>query len=34
MDASSQPKPGETVETVFDTDHLHVFDKDTEQALS
>ena len=33
MDASSQPKPGETIETVFDTDHLHVFDKETEQAL-
>ena len=33
MDAASQPKPGETIETVFDTDHLHVFDKETEQAL-
>jgi multiple sugar transport system ATP-binding protein len=33
MDASAQPKPGETIETVFDTDHLHVFDKETEQAL-
>ena len=26
--------PGETIETVFDTDHLHVFDKETEQALA
>ena len=34
MDAQSQPKPGETIETVFDTDHLHVFDKETEQALA
>ena len=34
MDATSQPKPGETIETVFDTDHLHVFDKETEQALT
>jgi multiple sugar transport system ATP-binding protein len=33
MDASAHPKPGETIETVFDTDHLHVFDKETEQAL-
>jgi multiple sugar transport system ATP-binding protein len=34
MDASAQPRPGEVVETVFDTDHLHVFDKETEQALT
>ncbi len=34
MDASAQPKAGETIETVFDTDKLHVFDKETEQALS
>ena len=34
MDASAQPKPGETIETVFDTDHLHIFDKETEQALA
>jgi len=34
MDASVQPRPGESIETVFDTDHLHVFDKETEQALS
>jgi len=33
MDASAQPRPGETIETVFDTEHLHVFDKETEQAL-
>jgi multiple sugar transport system ATP-binding protein len=33
MDAAVQPRPGETIETVFDTDHLHVFDKETEQAL-
>jgi multiple sugar transport system ATP-binding protein len=33
MDATVQPKPGETIETIFDTDHLHVFDKETEQAL-
>ena len=33
MDASANPRPGETIETVFDTDHLHVFDKETEQAL-
>jgi multiple sugar transport system ATP-binding protein len=34
MDASSQPRAGETIETVFDIDKLHVFDKETEQALS
>ena len=34
MDAASQPRPGENIETVFDTDHLHVFDKETEQALA
>ena len=34
MDATSQPRAGETIETVFDTDKLHVFDKETEQALS
>ena len=33
MDASAQPRPGETIDTVFDTEHLHVFDKETEQAL-
>src|SRR5437870_4092729 len=33
MDATANPRPGETIETVFDTDHLHVFDKETEQAL-
>jgi multiple sugar transport system ATP-binding protein len=33
MDAQTQPRPGETIETVFDTEHLHVFDKETEQAL-
>ena len=33
MDASAQPRPGETIETVFDTEHLHVFDKESEQAL-
>jgi multiple sugar transport system ATP-binding protein len=33
MDASTQPRPGETIDTVFDTEHLHVFDKETEQAL-
>ena len=33
MDATAQPRPGETIETVFDTEHLHVFDKETEQAL-
>src|SRR5919202_5458665 len=33
MDATAQPRPGENIETVFDTDHLHVFDKETEQAL-
>jgi multiple sugar transport system ATP-binding protein len=34
MDAAAQPKPGETIEAVFDTDHLHVFDKETELALA
>jgi multiple sugar transport system ATP-binding protein len=34
MDASSQPRAGETIETVFETEKLHVFDKETEQALS
>ena len=34
MDASAKPQPGETIETVFDTDRLHIFDKETEQALS
>jgi multiple sugar transport system ATP-binding protein len=34
MNATAQPKPGESIETVFDTDHLHVFDKETEQALA
>ena len=34
MDASVQPRPGESIETVFDTDHLHIFDKETEQALA
>jgi len=34
MDASSQPRAGESIETVFDTEKLHVFDKETEQALS
>ena len=33
IDAAAQPRPGETLETVFDTEHLHVFDKETEQAL-
>jgi multiple sugar transport system ATP-binding protein len=33
MDATAHPRPGETIETVFDTEHLHVFDKETEQAL-
>jgi multiple sugar transport system ATP-binding protein len=33
MDATANPRPGETIETVFDTEHLHVFDKETEQAL-
>ncbi len=34
MDAASQPRPGESIEAVFDTDHLHVFDRETEQALA
>jgi multiple sugar transport system ATP-binding protein len=33
MDAATQPRAGETVEAVFDTDHIHVFDRETEQAL-
>src|SRR6202049_2333568 len=33
MDATAHPRPGETIETVFHTDHLHIFDKETEQAL-
>jgi multiple sugar transport system ATP-binding protein len=34
MDATAKPRPGETIETVFDTEHLHIFDKETEQALA
>src|SRR5215207_1290500 len=34
MDATAQPRPGETIETVFETDRLHLFDKETEQALA
>jgi multiple sugar transport system ATP-binding protein len=34
MDASAKPQPGETVETVFETERLHIFDKETEQALA
>jgi multiple sugar transport system ATP-binding protein len=34
MDATAKPTPGETIEAVFDTEHLHIFDKDTEQALA
>jgi len=33
MDATAKPRAGESIETVFDTEHLHVFDKETEQAL-
>jgi len=33
MDATAKQQPGQTIETVFDTEHLHVFDKETEQAL-
>jgi multiple sugar transport system ATP-binding protein len=33
MDASAKPVPGETIETVFETERLHIFDKETEQAL-
>jgi multiple sugar transport system ATP-binding protein len=33
MDASASPRAGQSIETVFDVDHLHVFDKETEQAL-
>jgi len=33
MDATANPRAGQSIETVFDTDHLHVFDKETEQAL-
>jgi multiple sugar transport system ATP-binding protein len=34
MDASAKPNPGETVETVFETNRLHIFDKESEQALA
>jgi multiple sugar transport system ATP-binding protein len=34
MDASAHPRAGEPIETVFDTDHLHIFDKETEQAIA
>ena len=34
MDASSQPRAGETIEAVFDTERMHVFDKQSEQALA
>jgi hypothetical protein len=33
MDATANPRAGQSIETVFDTEHLHVFDKETEQAL-
>jgi multiple sugar transport system ATP-binding protein len=34
MDATAKPLAGETIEVVFDTEHLHIFDKETEQALA
>jgi multiple sugar transport system ATP-binding protein len=34
MDATAQPRPGESIETVFETDRMHVFDKETEQTLT
>jgi multiple sugar transport system ATP-binding protein len=34
MDAESKPRAGETLEAVFDTERLHVFEKETEQALA
>jgi multiple sugar transport system ATP-binding protein len=33
MDAAHQPRPGENLQVVLDTDRLHVFDPQTEQAL-
>jgi multiple sugar transport system ATP-binding protein len=34
MDATAKPRAGETIEAVFDTEHLHIFDKETELALA
>ena len=34
MDTRIRPVPGETMELVFDTSRLHVFDKQTERALT
>jgi multiple sugar transport system ATP-binding protein len=34
FDVAAQPRPGDTIETVFETDRLHIFDKETEQALT
>ncbi|MBI2756474.1 MAG: sn-glycerol-3-phosphate ABC transporter ATP-binding protein UgpC [Chloroflexi bacterium] len=33
LDAEHAPKPGETLDLVFEADKLHIFDKTTEQAL-
>src|SRR5919198_2986787 len=33
MDAAHQPRPGENLQVVLDTDRLHIFDPQTEQAL-
>jgi len=34
MNATAKPLAGETIEVVFDTEHLHIFDKETEQVLA
>jgi multiple sugar transport system ATP-binding protein len=34
MDATAKPRAGETIEAVFDTEHLHIFDSETELALA
>jgi multiple sugar transport system ATP-binding protein len=34
MDTATRLQPGETTEAVFETEHLHIFDKETEQALT
>jgi multiple sugar transport system ATP-binding protein len=33
MDAAHRPRPGENLQVVLDTDRLHIFDPQTEQAL-
>ena len=34
MDTRARPRPGEKMELMFDTERLHIFDKQTERALT